>query len=95
MSSLQEHCEECVRELREPFAEVHAWLDGLQAEYGPHHRPFRHHREGVNMVRARWGDRAAAAAELHIRSDCLGRVPTRQEYRDWGVDYDGIGPEPD
>jgi len=95
MSSLQEHCEDCIRALGEPFSHVHEWLDELQAEYGPHHRPFRHHREGVEMVRAQWGDRAAQAAELHIKADCLGRVPTRDEYRNWGIDLENIEPEPD
>ena len=84
-----------MRELGEPFTHVHEWLDGLQAEYGPHHRPFRHHDEGVRTVEAMWGVRAGEAARIHIRRDCLGRVPTRQDYIDWGIDYDAIEPEPD
>ena len=95
MSSLKEHCDECTRALDGPFTYVHEWLDELQAEYGPHHRPFRHHTDGVEMVRAQWGNGAALAAELHIKADCLGCVPTREDYRDWGVDIDTILPEPD
>ena len=95
MSTFAAHCEDCERQLGESFEHVHRWLDELQEEYGPHHRPFRHHREGVEMVRAQWGDRAALAAELHITADCLGRVPTRNDYREWGVNVEDIEPEPD
>ena len=63
MASLEEHRADCVEQLGEPFTQVHQWLDELQADYGPMHRPFRHQTEGVERVRSRWGDRAASAAE--------------------------------
>lgn len=94
MATVDHHCAECVVQLGEPFREVHEWLDELQAEYGPMHRPFRHHSEGVERVRSRWGDRAAAAAEIHIRRDTGGVVPSPEELRDrWGVNVEDIEPE--
>jgi hypothetical protein len=96
MASHKEHCADCVRELGEPFEEVHAWLDALQPEYGPMHRPFRHNVEGVERVRRMWGDRAAEAARIHILKDCGGRLLTIAEYKEyWGIDLSDIEPEPD
>ncbi len=94
MGSQTEHCADCVDELGEPFDEVHEWLDALQADYGPMHRPFRHHTEGVEKVRAMWGDGAARAAEIHILRDCGGVIPTPQEIRDfWGIKIEDIQPQ--
>jgi DNA-binding GntR family transcriptional regulator len=33
------------------------------------HRRVRHHLAGIEEVRKRWGDEAAAAARLHVISD--------------------------
>lgn len=94
MAGFEEHCADCVEELGERFDEVHRWLDELQAEYGPMHRPFRHHTEGVKSVRAMWGDRAARAAQIHIRKDTGGILPTPEQLRDyWGVSIGDIVPE--
>jgi len=96
MPTTEEHCEDCLRELGCAFEHVHLWLDELQAEYGPMHRPFRHQTAGVEQVRAMWGDEAAKAAEIHIRKDCCGRILTPEEYRDyWGIDIHGIAVEED
>ena len=96
MASREEHCRDCQEQLGERFEQVHDWLDELQAEYGPMHRSFRHHTEGVERVRARWGDRAAQAAEIHIRKDTGGIVPTPEELREyWGVSSEDIMPEDD
>jgi DNA-binding GntR family transcriptional regulator len=77
-----------LRELGQPFAEVHAWLDELQPEYGPLHRRFRHHTDGVDRIRAKWGEQAAAAAVIHVRRDCGNRIPRPEDYR-------GRGDEPE
>ena len=96
MASFEQHCADCRHELGEPFKQVHEWLDELQSEYGPMHRPFRHHTEGVELVRARWGDTAARAAEIHIRRDCGGLIPTPAELRDhWGIRVEDIVPADD
>ncbi len=93
MASLKEHGEDCRRELGEDFKYVHEWLDELQPEYGPMHRPFRHHADGVECVRTRWGDRAARAAEIHICKDYGGKLPTPAELRDyWGIRLEEIEP---
>ena len=34
---------------------------------------------GVDKVREMWGDRAARAAEIYIRRDCMGVVPRQQD----------------
>ena len=69
MASLEEHEADCERELGEPFTEVHLWLDALFKVLGPQHRSVRHNTEGIEEVRRMWGDRAAEAAEIHIRKD--------------------------
>lgn len=96
MATFEEHCQDCERELGTRFEHVHTWLDELQAEYGPMHRPFRHHTDGVEMVRAQWGDAAARAAEIHILRDTGGKIPTPEELRDyWGVSIEDLEPEED
>lgn len=91
MATIEEHCRDCVAKLGEPFRYVHEWLDELQAEYGPMHRPFRHHADGVEMVRGHWGDAAARAAEIHIRRDTGGVIPSPEELRDyWGISIEDI-----
>ncbi|MCF7853306.1 MAG: hypothetical protein K9N51_00800 [Candidatus Pacebacteria bacterium] len=91
MATLNEHCRDCERELGEPFTHVHEWLDELQPDYGPMHRVFRHHREGVERVRAKWGDRAARAAEIHIRRDTGGVIPSQAALRNrWGITAEDI-----
>lgn len=69
MAALAEHEADCMRELGEPFTQVHEWLDALFNVLGPAHRSVRHNSYGIDMVRKMWGDRAAAAAEIHIRKD--------------------------
>lgn len=79
MPSLFQHCADCRRELGEPFQHVHEWLDAFFKSLGPKHRSVRHHAGGVEQVRARWGDRAARAAEIHIMRDCGGIVPSEKD----------------
>ena len=93
MASFEKHCRDCLEELGERFEYVHEWLDELQPEYGPMHRPFRHHTDGVEQVRARWGEKAARAAEIHILRDTGGVVPTPRELREhWGIRIEEIQP---
>ena len=69
MTRLREHEEECIRELGEPFTEVHQWLDDISRCEGPDDRGYRHNRLGVEEIKRRWGDRAAKAAEIHLKGD--------------------------
>ena len=94
MATIDEHCQDCLEALGDPFPHVHEWLDEFQVDYGPMHRSFRHHVEGVERVRAKWGDRAARAAEIHIRRDCGGVILSPAELRDrWGIRVEDICPE--
>jgi len=79
MASFEEHCQDCVEELGEPFPHVHLWLDALFKHLGPKHRDARHHTKGVEEVRKAWGSKAARAAEIHILKDCHGSIPTPEE----------------
>ena len=84
MASYKEHCEDCIRELGEPFEQVHLWLDELFKTLGPKHRSARHHSGGVEEVRRRWGDRSARAAEIHIARD-MGGIPTESQAQQWSL----------
>ena len=84
MPGHKQHCEDCERELGKPFPEVHAWLDAFYGRDGDvAHRTVRHHLEGVEEVRRRWGDEAARAAVLHIMLDWDGiredQIPRNQQ----------------
>ena len=79
MPLFEKHCADCRNALGEDFAEVHRWLDEFYPTMGPRHRSVRHHTAGVEEVRRLWGDRAVQAAEIHIRADHRGRIPTEQE----------------
>jgi hypothetical protein len=73
MPGHKQHCEDCERQLGQPFPEVHAWLDAFYDGDGAlEHRAARHHMEGVEEVRRLWGDDAARAAVLHIMLDWDG-----------------------
>lgn len=78
MADRDQHCRDCIAELGEPFGAVHDWLDEFFPKVGPYHRPIRHHDEGVEEVRKKWGDRAARAAEIHIHRD-YGFIPTKED----------------
>lgn len=85
MPSFERHCQDCINALGEPFEEVHLWLDEYFDQMGPKHRVVRHHEEGIREVEEMWGKSAAKAAEIHIKADCNGRVPTMQEVALWGL----------
>ena len=66
------HCQHSVHLFGEPFAEVHLWLDEFFETLGARHRRKRHHNQGVEMVRQKWGARAAEVARQHIIDDLKG-----------------------
>ena len=71
MPHFDEHCRRCQEILGEPFPVVHLWLDDFfgKPPYGTKHLFLRHHQDGIEEVRRTWGDKAAKAAEIHIRQD--------------------------
>jgi len=84
MASLEQHCQDCVEQLGEEYREVHIWLDEFFAQMPGdfRHRKYRHHTAGVLEALAKWGEKGAKAAEIHIRRDFpnLGRIPTREDW---------------
>ena len=66
--SIREHERRSIEFFGEPFSEVHLWLDEFSL-FVINHRPYRHNLRGVEFVRGKWGDKAALAAEQHIKDD--------------------------
>jgi hypothetical protein len=85
MALIEEHCKDCFKSLGKDFREVHEWLDEFFPTMGFHHRIMRHHKDGVEEARKKWGDEGAKAAELHIIKDCYGKVPTKEEAQLWDL----------
>ena len=90
MAHFKTHCEDCVKELGEPFEKVHRWLDEYAIVFGPQHRHVRHHNEGIEKVRQMWGNKAAKAAEIHIRRDFDGKVPWVSEAKMFAIFNRGV-----
>jgi len=91
MASWKEHSDDCEKQLGKGWDVVHHWLDEYAKIYWPWkgHRIHRHHLEGVQEVREKWGDEAAKAAEIHIIKDegsVLSEEEIRKKYR---VDKNG------
>jgi len=81
------HCKECLEKMGDSWDKVHRWLDCTARDYFPWvgHRQIRHHEEGVELIREKWGNEAAEAAEMHIISD-EGYVPSAAEIKNkYGV----------
>jgi hypothetical protein len=76
MAYFEQHCKDCMDQLGEPFENVNLWLDEYYAKFGSSHREIRHNELGVEKVRDMWGDKAALAAEIHIKRDegCIPKV---------------------
>lgn len=89
MASLAQHNGDCTKFLGEPFENVNLWIDEFFAQYGPAHRRFRHHREGVEEARELFGDRGAVAASIHILRDCR-HIPRKEDYELGYVDALGL-----
>ncbi len=88
MADLLTHKLDCISRLNHPFSRVHVWLDHY-ATFGVYeHRAKRHHQEGIEEVRRRFGEEAGRAAWLHIMRDCW-HIPTRQDYETERVDNFG------
>ena len=86
MASYKDHCSDCKDALGYEFFEVNEWLDELY-RYMPRnfkHRSFRHHKEGIEVCRKKWGDQAAEAAKIHIMRDFPGlkEPPYAKDYED-------------
>jgi len=69
---IEEHCKDCMSALGCGFRGIYEWLDEFFPMLGFKHRMKRHHKDGVEEVRKKWGNDAARAAEIHIKKDCYG-----------------------
>jgi len=80
MSDWKEHAKDCKEQIGESWDIVHLWLDEYAGIYWPWcgHRVHRHHKEGIEEVRKKWGDKAARAAEIHILKD-EGKILSKEE----------------
>ena len=76
MSSRAKHNADCLKALGKEYDEVNKWLDTLASITWPSmsHRRWRHHKQGIEEVRRKFGDEAAKAAEIHIQAD-FGFIP--------------------
>ena len=83
MPKFEKHCQDSIEKFGESFEEVHLWLDEFFKDKGPSHRDIRHHENGVEEVRKKWGDKAADVAIDHIKADCKGVVPTMEQIKLW------------
>ena len=84
MARFEDHCFVDERHIDRAFPHVHRWLDEFAVKLGNAHRRERHHLEGVEEVRERWGSDAARAAELHILVD-MGHIPGKADWEQGGV----------
>ena len=69
---LEEHEMMSVKAFGQPYTKVHLWLDEFFSTLGARHRRKRHHLQGIEEVRRRWGDDAAFVARLHVVQDLEG-----------------------
>lgn len=69
---LDEHEQASIRVFGQPYTEVHLFLDEYFTTLGARHRRVRHHLQGIEEVRRRWGVDAASVARLHIIDDLKG-----------------------
>ena len=65
----QFHCKRSKETFGNNWCVVHRWLDEFAKRDLTNHRRARHHLEGVEEVRKKWGDEAAEVALQHISDD--------------------------
>ena len=89
MAPFEQHARDCERFLRDRCEAANLWMDELFTQYGPLHRKYRHHAEGVEEARAKFGELGAAAAEIHILRDCRN-IPQKADYDSGRADPLGL-----
>lgn len=91
MSTLEAHKIDTINQLGKSYEDVHKYIDRWHVKFGARHRFVLHHKEGIEEIREIFGDEGASAAECHIRLDCGGRIPNKDDYRLGKVDWLGYG----
>jgi hypothetical protein len=89
VASLEQHMQDCVRFLGQPFKEVNVWLDEFYPVLGASHRRVRHHIEGTFEARRLFGPGADKAEAIHILRDCRN-LPHDYEYESNSLDLLGM-----
>ncbi len=71
MPTTEIHCKNSFALFGKAYKEVHIWLDEFAGtlDYGMRHRRVRHHLDGVELVKIKFGDEAATVALQHIIDD--------------------------
>jgi hypothetical protein len=74
MAWIETHCKDCINIFGKGYKKVHEWLDAYAKKFNPYthleyHRQFRHHEEGIEEIKRKWGFYAGQAAKLHIIRD--------------------------
>ena len=93
MAKRKTHNEDCFRILGQEFDHVNAWLDAYTEKYPvwrylEYHRRFRHNKNGVKIIKKKWGLLAAEAAKIHIIRDVELYVLTAEFNK--AVQYENI-----
>jgi hypothetical protein len=91
MGSFEEHKADTLKRIGKTHEYVHEYMDQWHGKFGAHHRRVLHHQDGVEEIRKMFGDEGAKAAECHIRLDCGGRIPKKEDYATGKVDWLGYG----
>ena len=80
MADWKQHARDCEEILGNQWIVIHHWLDEYARIYFPLkvHRVHRHHREGINEIKDKWGEEASKAAMIHILTD-EGEILTKKE----------------
>ena len=91
MSLFEEHKTDTLKRLGNSHDAVHLYIDQWHNKFGAKHRFVLHNQEGVEEIRQKFGDDGAKAAECHIRLDCGGKIPKKDDYVTGKVDWLGYG----
>lgn len=75
-----QHIDRARKTFGKPWIEVHQFLDQYFSKFGPYHRIVLHHQRGIDLVVAKYGEKARPAAEQHILDD-QKRIP--EDWRDF------------
>ena len=85
---IDDHIKETIKFFGEPFVEVHLFLDQFYKNVGAKHRQYFHHKQGLELIRKKFGNKAVKVAERHIISDLencgrwklgIDKFPEKQE----------------
>lgn len=82
MAKISVHEKDCIFLLKNPWTDVHKYLDQYAQKFPPtkyaeYHRSYLHNSYGVIIIRALFGEEAYKAALIHIYRDWTYLDPTK------------------